>query len=222
MNIDIWTVVAFILTLLVFSYLLGDNLLFRLTAYIFVGVSAGVLAVMVIDQVLVPRIFNVFLSGDLRKILLILPALVLGLLLFFKLSPRLSQIGNLSMAYLVGAGAAVVIGGAVLGTLFGQISATFHLASGAPSETPIWVRILEGVLLVVGTVTTLAYFNFGAVNRTTEAPRQALLVSGLSRIGQVFLAITLGALFAGVFAAALTVLVDRLDFLSTTILSFFK
>jgi hypothetical protein len=222
MNIDIWTLVAFFLTLLVFSYLLGDNLLFRLTTYILVGVSAGVLAVMVIDQVLVPRLFNVFLSGDLRKILLILPALVLGLLLFFKLSPRLSPVGNLSMAYLVGAGAAVVIGGAVLGTLFGQIGATFHLASGAPAETPIWVRILEGILLLVGTVTTLAYFNFGAVNSTTEAPRRTLLVSGLSRIGQIFLAITLGALFAGVFAAALTALVDRLDFLSTTILSFFK
>ena len=112
MNIDIWMIVAFLLTLLVFSYLLGDNLLFRLTAYLFVGVSAGVLAVMVIDQVLVPRLFNVFLSGNLKEILLVLPALVLGLLLFFKLSPRLSWIGNLSMAYLVGAGAAVIIGGA--------------------------------------------------------------------------------------------------------------
>jgi len=222
MNIDLWMIVAFFLTLLVFSYLLGDNPLFRLTTYIFVGVSAGVLAVMVIDQVLVPRIFKVFLSGNLKEILLVLPALVLGLLLFFKLSPRLSPIGNVSMAYLVGAGAAVIIGGAVLGTLFGQIGATFNLASGAPEGTPIWVRILEGVLLVVGTVTTLAYFNFGAVNRATEAPRRAFLVGGLSRIGQFFLAITLGALFAGVFAAALTALVDRLDFLSTTILSFFK
>jgi hypothetical protein len=217
----IWTLVAFILTLFVFSYLLGDNLLFRLTAYLFVGVSAGVLAIMVIDQVLVPRLFNVFLSGDGRRIILVLPALVLGLLLFFKLSPRLSPIGSVSMAYLVGAGAAVIIGGAIFGTLFGQIGATFHLATGAPTGTPAWVRVLEGVLLVVGTATTLAYFNFGAVNRPAEAPRRTVIVGWLSRIGQVFLAITLGGLFAGVFAAALSALVERLDFLSTTILSFF-
>jgi len=218
----IWTLVAFLLTLLVFSYLLGDNVLFRLTTYLFVGISAGILAVMVIDQVLVPRLFSVFLSGDINRIVVVLPALVLGLLLFFKLSPRLTQIGSPSMAYLVGTGAAVIIGGAVLGTLFGQIGATFQLASGAPQNTPIWVRILEGILLAVGTVTSLAYFNFGAVSRSIEAPRRALLVGWLSRIGQVFLAITLGALFAGVFSAALTALVDRLDFLTTTILNFIK
>ncbi len=216
----IWTLVAFLLTLLVFSYLLGDNVLFRLATYLFVGISAGVLAVMVVDQLLVPRLIGAFFSGDPTRALLVLPALVLGLLLFFKLSPRLSFLGSPSMAYLVGAGAAVIIGGAVLGTLFGQIGATFQLASGAPATTPLWVRILEGLLLVIGTVTTLAYFNFGAVNRTAEAPRRALLVGWFSRIGQVFLAITLGALFAGVFSAALTALVERLDFVVTTILSF--
>lgn len=218
----IWMLVAFLLTLLIFSYLLGDNVLFRLATYLFVGISAGVLTVMVIDQVLVPRLLNVLLAGDFSRILLVLPAFILGLLLFFKLSPRLSNLGNPSMAYLVGAGAAVVIGGAVLGTLFGQASATFKLATGAPESTPGWVRLLEGIILVVGTVTTLAYFNFGAVSRSTEAPRRAMLVGWLSRIGQVFLAITLGALFAGVFSASLTALTDRLQFLYSTILSFIK
>jgi hypothetical protein len=218
----IWTLAAFLLTLLIFSYLLGDNALFRLATYLFIGISAGILAVMVIDQVLIPRLFSVFLAGDGTRMLLALPPLVLGLLLFFKLSPRLSQIGSPSMAFLVGTGSSVIIGGAILGTLFGQISATFQLANGAPETTPAWVRILEGVLLLLGTVTSLAYFNFGAVNRSSEAPRRALLVGWLSRIGQFFLAITLGALFAGVFSAALTSLVDRLDFLYTTILNFIK
>lgn len=218
----IWIWVGFILTLLIFSYLFGDNFLFRLAAYLFVGVSASILAVMVVDQVLVPRLFNVFLSGDLRRILLILPPLILGILLFFKLSPRLSPIGNVSMAYLVGASAAVMISGAILGTLFGQISATFHLANGAPASSPWLMRVIEGVLLLVGTITTLAYFNFGAVSRATEAPRRTVIVNVLSRIGQYFLAIALGALFAGVFAAALTALIERLDFLQTAILTLIR
>jgi hypothetical protein len=43
----IWTIVGFILTLMVFSYLFGDNPLFRLVTYLFVGVSAGFAAVMI-------------------------------------------------------------------------------------------------------------------------------------------------------------------------------
>jgi energy-converting hydrogenase Eha subunit A len=48
-----------------------------------------------------------------------------------------------------------------------------------------------------------------------------VLVNLLAVIGQVFIAVTLGALFAGVFSAALTALIERLDFLRTVIASFF-
>jgi hypothetical protein len=40
------TVLGFIFTLLVFSYVFGDNALFRLTIYIFIGVAAGYAAVL--------------------------------------------------------------------------------------------------------------------------------------------------------------------------------
>jgi hypothetical protein len=39
------------------------------------------------------------------------------------------------------------------------------------------------------------------------------LVTTLGWIGQVFIAITLGVLFAGVFAAAMTALIERLSFI---------
>ena len=38
-QIGLW--IGFILTLMVFSYLLGDNFLYRLAIYIFVGLAAG-------------------------------------------------------------------------------------------------------------------------------------------------------------------------------------
>ncbi|HSV86097.1 MAG TPA: hypothetical protein VLH85_05950, partial [Levilinea sp.] len=108
----IWTVVGFVLTLMVFSYLFGDNPLFRLATYLFVGVSAGFSAVMVIYHVLMPRLLFPFLEGSfgLQAGLVIVP-LVLGLLLVMKLSPRLTRAGEIPMAYLVGVGAAVIIGG---------------------------------------------------------------------------------------------------------------
>jgi hypothetical protein len=37
----------------------------------------------------------------------------------------------------------------------------------------------------------------------------------LSRVGQIFIAITFGALFAGVFVAAMTALIERWNFIIT-------
>ena len=42
----------------------------------------------------------------------------------------------------------------------------------------------------------------------------------IAGIGKAFIAFTLGALFAGVFAAAVTALIDRLDFLTEFIFNF--
>ena len=95
----IWALVGFVVTLLVFSYILGDNPLFRVAAYIFVGVSAAYAALLVIYQVLLPRLVQPLFQGS---YLLIIP-LLLGVLLIAKLFPRFSTVGSFSMAYLVGA-----------------------------------------------------------------------------------------------------------------------
>ena len=45
---------GFLLTILVFSYLLGDNPFFRLAIHIFIGVSAAYVALVTINNVLIP------------------------------------------------------------------------------------------------------------------------------------------------------------------------
>ena len=39
------------------------------------------------------------------------------------------------------------------------------------------------------------------------------IFEGISKIGQVFIGITLGAVFAGIFSSALTALIDRILFI---------
>lgn len=129
-------VVGLFLTLMVLLYLIiGDNALFRIVTYAFIGVASGYVAVLVIFQVLVPRLLNLLTSGDLLSLALRLVPFVLGILLLFKLFPRLTAVGTLPMAVLVGVGAAVAIGGALFGTLFGQIRGTIGLFS-----PPRWSR----------------------------------------------------------------------------------
>ncbi len=214
----IWTLASLVLTIMIFSYLLGDNLLFRIATYLFVGAAAGYMAALLVYQVFLPRLVWPAMTGEGLQV--VVPA-ILSLLLFAKLFPRLSRLDNISMGYVVGVAAAVIIGGAVLGTLFGQGQATINLfalrAPYASPEGPV-VQLAGGLFILAGTICTLAYFNFGAVARPNQPPHRNPMIELLARIGQVFIAITLGALFAGIFAASITALIERLDFIKTAIL----
>jgi hypothetical protein len=203
---------------MVLSYLIGDNPIFRVAIYIFIGVSAGYVAAIAWHQVLYPRLVLPLLSASLGERLLLIIPLVLGLLLLLKLSPRTASLGTLPMAFLVGVGAAVAIGGAVLGTLFPQTQASMNAFDLSTAGQYRLERIFEGAFLLVGTVTVLVYFHFGA-KATATGPQRGKLVELLSWVGQIFIAITFGVLFAGVFMAALTALIERLNFIVTFLTS---
>ena len=105
MSLDFLAAVfGLLFTLMVFSYLLQDNPLFRIAVYIFVGVSSGYAATVVWHYVLVPKLFEPLLDPN-QLVLLIVP-LILSLSLLAKLSPRISWMGNFARALLVGVGAA--------------------------------------------------------------------------------------------------------------------
>jgi len=107
-------------------------------------------------------------------------------------------------------GAAVAIGGAVAGTLIPQTLTSINLFDLEADPRPL-DRLIEGVIILAGTLTTLIYFHFGA-RPTPGGPQRSRLVHILSSVGQIFMAITFGVLFAGAFAAALTALIERLNF----------
>ena len=204
--------ISFLLTLMVLSYLIGDNPFFRVAVYLFIGVSAGYAAAIAWHQVLVPRLVTPLLTGSLGVRLMAVIPLVLGLLLLFKLSPRTSHLGNLPMAFLVGVGAAVAVGGAIMGTIIPQTQASIN-ALKISGSGQFWLeRLSEGIVMLVGTLATLVYFSFGA-KATARGPQRGKLITGLGWLGQVFIAITFGVLFAGVFMAAMTALIERLNFI---------
>jgi hypothetical protein len=211
MSITFPAIISFLLTLIVLLYLIGDNPAFRVVVYIFVGVSAGYAASVAWWQVLVPRMVTPIFQPDFINRAIALISLVLGVLLMMKLSPRTARLGSPVIAFMVGIGAAVAVGGAVIGTLFPQIQASYNVFGPSQTESPL-VHFFEGAIMLIGTVTTLVYFHFGAKS-TPGGPQRNKLVVILSWVGQFFIAVTLGALFAGVFSAALTALIDRLHFL---------
>lgn len=72
---------GFLFTILIFSYLLGDNPFFRLAIHIFIGVSAAYVALVTINNVLIPRLIIPLINGTqgerLLSLLLFIPSLFL-------------------------------------------------------------------------------------------------------------------------------------------------
>jgi hypothetical protein len=217
----IGALIGFVLTLLIFSYLIGDNPLFRITLHLFIGVSAGFASTVVIYNVLLPRMFEPLIFGQGTEQILALVPIILAGLLVSKISPRFAFLGNLPMAYIVGVSAAAAIGGAVLGTLIPQTMASMNLLDVQAIQEfdeNLGLRMINGIIILIGTLTTLAYFQFSSFSGITEKTQLQTWLEALGQIGQVFVAITFGFLFAGVFNAALTALIGRVVF----VIDFFK
>jgi hypothetical protein len=81
-------------------------------------------------------------------------------------------------------------------------------------------QMINGGIILVGTVTTLIYFQFGVRSQDGLVNKKPFWMEIISWVGQGFIAIAFGALFAGVYAAALTAMIERLSFLVEFIYSF--
>jgi hypothetical protein len=212
----VWTIIGFILTILVFSYLAGDNVLFRIVIYAFVGLSAGYFTLILFSQVFWPRLILPIIAGSLSEKVVGVVGLLMSILLGMKLSPKLAYIGNLPIGYMVGVGTAVAIGGAVTGTLIPQILALINspfLQPAAQVGMYTWEPIVSGVLLILGTLSTLIYFQYQAKKYRDGKIHRGVLVEILAWFGKVFTAISFGAIFAGVLSAAISAMVERIAFL---------
>lgn len=204
--IGVW--VGAVLTLLVFSYLLGDSPLFRLAQAIFVGVAVGYATAVAVYLVLIPKLVEPLMVAPQTNGHLFVP-LVLGIMLMAKIRASWSPLGNIAIAFLFGVGGALAIGGAVTGALLPQLSATMVSLSPAQGIG----TVISNLLLVIGTIGALLSFRF-----VTGAQRRGLRVldaigTGWSYVGRWFILIAFGAIFASTAISRVSILIDRVYFL---------
>lgn len=211
----IGTVVGFLLTIMVFSYVVGDNALFRLAIHIFIGAAAAYATIVVVYNIIWYQLIVPLLLSPLEQILVVGPPLLLGLWLLLRLSKDLARFGTPVLALMAGVGAAAAIGGAVRGTLFPQANASIALLDleNVSSMAELLPWLFNGLVILAGTLTTLVYFHFGTRVRAGQPAQKPAWMAITGMIGQGFIAIALGTLFAGVYAAALAAFVDRMYFL---------
>ena len=230
------TAVAALLTIMILSYALGDNAFFRLASYLFIGVAAGYAGAVAWHDVLQPRLVDPLLAAgpgilsDSNQLTGVIAPLLLVVLLLSKVAPTTARLGGLPVALMVGVGAGGVVGGAITGTLIPQTLAamdSLNPAVVAPQTGETGAERLINVLIVLlGTVSTLSYFRFTGRSGQPDAGRYAMrrVRTPLGAIpipwpilpflGEMFIALTFGVMFAGALAAVIVVLIERLQFLA--------
>jgi len=205
--------IGFALTVMVFSYILGDRLFFGIATHILIGVSAGLLVLVVIQKILLPYLITPLTNQTGTGFFLALVPLALSILLILMLFRRGTQAGAIPLAFLGGALAALAIVGVTRGTLAPQILSMLGRFSPEKlmHETqPQWSAILEAFMILLGVISVLFVFHHRGQTKSGNLARPVFL-EGVGSIGQIFIGITFGALFVGIFSSALIALISSLS-----------
>lgn len=212
-------IVGLVLTLMILSYMLGDNPLFRLAMYLFVGVAAGYAVVVAVQNVLIPQLIAPVLAMgsqtlDVGAVTLLGFSWLLALLFLLKLQPS-NLIGRFPLALLAGVGAAVAVGGAITGTLLPQAS-----ASAFPIQFADPGALLTGVIIAAGVAATLLTFHYGVRGAPERGAQERgaqgrsavaqVIQTGIAPIGRILIGLTFGVMYAGLIAGAAAALAERL------------
>jgi len=204
---------AFLLTLLVFTYLIGDNPFYRVAIHIFLGVTAAYATIVALQAVVIPQVLTLVAAASTQQwVLLTLQAVpwFFAVLLLLRISGSTAPAGNIAIALMVGVGSGLAIGGALTGTLIPQVQASWSDASAGPDVFQSAILWCPGV---AGTSSVLLYFLY--LGRKTPGGRgeRHPLMKPVAWAGQFFLSIALAALYVGALAAYFAIFIERVDFL---------
>ena len=209
--VGIW--VAALLTLAVLSYIFGNNPVFRLAQYLFVGVAAGYAGALAWNQVLWPRLL--LLRADPETYWPLGIFFLLGILLLARGARPITALADLPLGVLFGVGAALALGGALTGTLVPQVQATIMPVNPSFYGGGLvgWALAIDAALLIIGTVAVFSAFQYTARSQGFLSGFWNALRRGAGSIGRGLIAVTFGALLAGAFLSFFAILSSRIAFL---------
>ncbi len=221
--------IGLLLTLALFSMVLGDSVLARLAQHLLVGAGMGYAAVMAIQYVITMRMLTPLAQGQWATQIapLLLSLLLIGAAVERMVAQRqpasaasrarrvLQTAGVLPLGLLLGVGISAGLIGIMQGTLLPQAALVI---TGTLSDGRTGSAFWYGLLTLLLTTATLLALTVGRVPRSEPLPRVLhTLLHGWVWLGDRALWIATGVILARLFASRLTLLVDRLDYLAITL-----
>ena len=204
-------VVASLLTLMIFSYLLGANPLWRIAQSLLVGVSVGYVSLVVLTQVVAPQVAKIIqpaAGATPTDSLLAAVPVALGVLLLLRVAYPGAWPASFGLNMVVVVGASLALGGALAGAIVPQTLDTMRLLDFTKLDTAGIAALAGNIVLVIGVVCALAYFAFGArVDGSRLAPARQLSV-----VGRWVLVLAFGAILGSLATTFYSALIERLGF----------
>lgn len=197
---SVWVWIAALLTLAIFSILYRDNPIYRIAEHIFVGLSLGYGLAMIWHLALWQIALRpLFVEG---RFILIIP-IAIGLLYFTRLIPKVSWLVRIPISIALGIVSGIGIPLVFQATIFEQTKASLVLPEMFAPGNP-WPGIWA-IILIIGIVTTLAYFFFSRKEKSVLSP--------VSKVGIIFIMLGFGATFGLTVMSRVSLLIGRLQFL---------
>lgn len=207
------TILTVVLTLMVFSYLFGDRLFFGIATHILIGVSAAFVALVTIRYVIIPFLVTPLADTASTRFWLTLVPLLFSVLLLLMLLRRGARAGMIPLAVIGGVLAALAVIGVTRGTLAPQLLSIYSLFDPKAlmqGAQPQWSSLVEAMMILLGVISVLFVFHHQGQQKSGRVVRPVFL-EGVGSIGQIFIGITFGALFVGLFSTALIALINSLS-----------
>lgn len=184
-------------TIVVLGWLLGERRLFGWSQHLFAGLLTGFLALLAIDEVIVPRLVEPLLADPTGRPDAWLGLVVVGLAAASPWLPR--PLAAVPIGIAVGALVAFAFGGAIIGTLLPQLVASVAVRGPDVAAT---------VVAVAGaTITALVVLGF------LHGTPRGRVGGGLARAGRWLLLAGIGGWLGYLVLSRLVLLVDRVAFL---------
>ncbi|HEX2766659.1 MAG TPA: hypothetical protein VHR55_08515 [Candidatus Limnocylindria bacterium] len=191
------TWVAAAATIVVLGGMFGERRLFGWSQHLLAGLATGFLALVVISEVIVPRVVEPLAADPTGRPELWAGLLLVGLAAGAPWLPR--PVASIPIGITIGALAAFAFGGAIIGTLLPQLVATTAVREPTATET-----VVAAVAALVTVLVVLSFLH--------GTPRDRI-GRGAHRLGRWLLVAGLGGWFGYLVLSRLVLLVDRVGFL---------
>ena len=200
---DISTLVAGLLTLIIFSFLYKDNPFYKMAESLLIGVSIGYVLVITWTNTLMDMLIEPLFQD--AKLVLIIPFL-LGILMLGRFSSKTASLSRIPIAVMIGSGAGIAIPTMLYNRTIKQLS-----ASVMPIFTTNGDFNFSGIVVMIGLLCTLAYFYFSREHKGKFGIA--------AKIGTYFLMVFFGTTFGYTVMSRMSTFIGRMEFL---ISDFFK
>lgn len=189
------------MTLAIFSFLLGDNPVYKFAERLWVGVSTGYWTMLLFHTSFVDKVWDPIVRQHLY--LYLIPTL-LGILMWFRLSPKLGWMSRYALAFYIGISTGVFVPLAFKTSIFLQVEG---------SVRPLHANLagLNFLLVLIGFVCSLGYFFF-------SKPHTGAF-GAMSKLGIYTLMVGFGAGFGLTVMGRVALVVQRVLFLREYVLS---